>query len=147
MIGRSQRHTWVARLLAVAIAAVLASSTLFAGATYLWCTAMQQAMASCCCPQPEREQVGQGAPSIERGSCCEERSSTAAPASATLSVEKFAAAAPTAVALPEVSQGAPPAVAERHADIAVPPPHTAIVPRAGPPTAAERCAVLRVFHC
>jgi hypothetical protein len=143
------RQSRIARAVAaVALAAVVLVATLASGRTFLWCGAMERAMATCCCPVDDADAVRTEGPAL-RTACCDVRSFGDLPAGAAASAALQMPPAPLAfVALPalptpEIAARAC-AEASNHAPV-----HARYgLSRAGPhPSARARAALLQVFRC
>ncbi|MFS8066347.1 MAG: hypothetical protein ACMG6S_08235 [Byssovorax sp.] len=130
------------RLLALAVLAAVAFTTMLSGRSYFWCIPMQQVELLC-----EDEDGDRSPEPTVREACCEKH---------TIGELPRAERRPALPAIPPVPHvilaGAPVPVAVRaHA-----PAHLVSTPRvfarhaptrAGPPTSAERCVALQVFRC
>jgi len=143
------------RFSAFVLLAIVLVATLGGGRAYWWCASMQQAVDACCCAHDDAEdgaiQPGDGrasSASALRGDCCASRTTDTLPTAQVppLSLELPASLA-AAPALPvEPVLDAPWPLRTRFAESA---PATARYgpTRAGPQSAAKRCASLQVFHC
>jgi hypothetical protein len=130
------------RLLALAVIAAVAFTTMFSGRSYFWCIPMQQVELLC-----EDEDSDRSPEPSVREACCERHTIGELPRAERRSALPAIPPAPHVILA-----GAPvSAVASAHA-----PAHLLSTPRifarhaptrAGPPTSAERCIALQVFRC
>ncbi len=130
------------RLLALAVLAAVAFTSLFSGRSYLWCVPMQQVELLC------EDEVSDRSPEpTVREACCERHTIGELPRAERRS------ALPAIPPAPHVILAAAPVLA---AALAYAPAHLVATPRlfarhaptrAGPLTSAERCVALQVFRC
>lgn len=130
------------RLLALAVLAAVAFTSLFSGRSYFWCIPMQQVEIVC-----EDEASDHSPEPSVRDACCERYTIGELPRA------ERRPALPAIPPAPHVILADAPAPAAGHAYV---PAHLVATPRifarhaptrAGPPTSAERCVALQVFRC
>ena len=130
------------RLLALAVLAAVAFTSMLSGRSYLWCVPMQQVELLC-----EDEDSDRSPEPTVREACCERY---------TIGELPRAERRPALPAVPPaphvILAGSPvPAAVRARAParlVSTPRAFARHAPsRAGPPTSAERCVVLQVFHC
>lgn len=138
------------RALAILLmSALVLTSALSAGRTYLWCAAMARAMDACCCVASASDELappGETA-ALRRPRCCKSQVSA-------VSVARAQAPTPTAPVPPAAMAAAPtatpaptacPAMMLAVEAAALPARHGWT--RAGPRSASETCVHLQVFRC
>jgi hypothetical protein len=130
------------QLLALAVLAAVAFTSLFSGRSYLWCIPMQQVELLC-----EDEASDRSPEPSVREACCERHTIGELPRA------ERRPALPAIPPAPHVILASAPVPAAVHA---YGPSHLVSTPRifarhaptrAGPPTSAERCVALQVFRC